>query len=67
MPGACTVSIGLDLQEEDFADTGYQVTPTDAGPNSAVPPNVQQLGPLTVEDFYRKPEASKDESRRVLI
>lgn len=51
------------MQEEEFADTGYQITPADAGAAAGARPSVQQLGALTVEDFYWKPEASKDDNR----
>lgn len=54
------------VQEEEFADTGYQVAPSDQGASSGGPADVKQLGALTAEDFYRKPGAAKDESRLVL-
>lgn len=57
---------GLFVQEEEFADTGYQVAPADQGASSGGPADVKQLGALTAEDFYRKPGAAKDESRLVL-
>lgn len=52
------------LQEEDFADTGYQVNPSD--PGAASTPNasaVEQLGALTAADFDRKPGAINDDTR----
>lgn len=57
---------GLFLQEEEFADTGYQVTPSDQRASSGGPADVKQLGALTAEDFYLKPGAATDESRLVL-
>lgn len=53
-------------QEEDFADTGYQVTPSDTGSAPpAFPSGMQQLGALTAEDFNRKLGTANEEGRWV--
>ncbi|CAM9558885.1 unnamed protein product, partial [Hapterophycus canaliculatus] len=52
-------------QEEDFADTGYQVAPSDTGPDPAIPSGMQQLGALTAEDFNRKLGAANEDGRRL--
>ena len=50
-------------QEEDFADTGYQVNPSDAGASAPSASAVDQLGALTAADFDRKPGALNDDPR----
>lgn len=57
----CCISFVTD-QEEEFADTGYQVAPADAN-SGGNRPSAPQLGALTFEDFRRKPEASSNENR----
>ncbi|CAM9354378.1 unnamed protein product [Scytosiphon promiscuus] len=52
-------------QEEDFADTGYQVAPSDTGPGPAHPSGMQQLGALTAEDFNRKLGSANEDGRRL--
>lgn len=55
-------------QEEEFADTGYQIAPSDPGAaGTALPTGVQQLGALTAEDFNRKAGALKDDVRCVVL
>ena len=64
----CFVFLFLHLQEEDFADTGYQVNSSDPGAGAANTPNasaVEQLGALTAADFDRKPGAINDDTRLV--
>ena len=54
-------------QEEEFADTGYQIAPSDPGTASTtLPVGVQQLGALTAEDFNRKSGALKEDARCVV-
>lgn len=53
------------VQEEEFADTGYQIAPSDPGEGSAPPSSLKQLGALTAEDFTRKLGGAKDDSRYV--
>ncbi|CAM9447664.1 unnamed protein product [Discosporangium mesarthrocarpum] len=50
-------------QVEDFADTSYQVDVSETDPSSTPAVAVRNAGPMTAEDFCRKPEASKDASR----
>lgn len=51
-------------QEEDFADTGYQINASDPGgasvPNASA---VEQLGALTAADFDRKAVGVNDDTR----
>lgn len=48
-------------QEEEFADTGYQITQTD--PSARPVATASGLGALTAEDFNRKLGAIKDDTR----
>lgn len=58
------VCVFFDTQEEDFADTGYQVNLSDPGGASARTASaVEQLGALTAADFDRKPGAMNDDTR----
>eukprot|EP00752_Nemacystus_decipiens_P002212 g2103.t1 len=53
-------------KEEEFADTGYQVAPSDPGSaGPALPTGVQQFGALTAEDFNRKSGPLKEDARQL--
>ena len=52
-------------QEEDFADTGYQVTSTDASNETSALTEMRQLGALTAEDFEGRPATSTADNMSV--